>query len=392
MKVIFRILRMLRFLLINKKLVGMISPAPPGSLGDEALISGFSALIKSKGKRFQEILVYPNTIPCENEIATDSVLNFINDGRKSNLTLAIKLLKYEHLYIIGADTLDGGYSPAKNLAWVNIANLASELGVAVSFISFSFSNEPNSSVLDALSKSNSNIKFCARDPASKNRFEQLTSKPAKQVADLAFSMVPVYDKEHVKKFRDWLESEKKAGKIIIGLNINTLPLDIPIHQIVSNFYGAIKKTLNNYENVTFALLPHDFRENQSDEAVLAQLASKLNEPDRIRLFRGPFHASEVKAVVSGIDMLISGRMHLAIAALSQGVPVFCFTYKDKFEGLMAIFGLDNTLFDKSLISSEETILSTLESAISNYAIQSAIIKEKLPSVKKLSALNVDTKD
>jgi len=41
--------------------------------------------------------------------------------------------------------------------------------------------------------------------------------------------------------------------------------------------------------------------------------------------------------------VITGRMHLAIAALGMGTPVICLTYQDKFDGLMEYFGSEHYL-------------------------------------------------
>ncbi|MEC8965468.1 MAG: polysaccharide pyruvyl transferase family protein [Pseudomonadota bacterium] len=388
MKFFYMILRTFRSLFTNNNLVGMVSPAPPGSLGDEALICGFTALLQRNEKFFQEILVYPNTTPCDSDARISKVVNYVNDGRKSDLLVALNLIRYGHLYIIGADTVDGGYNASKNIAWVNLANIASDIGVPVSFISFSFSKTPASNVVNALRNSRPNIRFCARDPFSKQRFEEFTSKKATQVADLAFSMVPYSDTRHINDFKDWIRKEKEEGNVVIGININTLPLSAGVKETAEIFSSALQQIFTDHQKVSIALLPHDFRENQSDETVLALLEASVNEPNRVRLLRGPFKAAEIKSVVKEIDLLVSGRMHLAIAALSQGVPTYCFTYKDKFEGLMTILDLKNNLFDNATISDGESVKKVFEFALEDFKTQAILIESQLPAVKELSSLNV----
>jgi polysaccharide pyruvyl transferase WcaK-like protein len=57
----------------------------------------------------------------------------------------------------------------------------------------------------------------------------------------------------------------------------------------------------------------------------------------------PALASQVKSVVAELDLVVSGRMHLVIAALGAGVPAAGIPYQNKFEGLFRHFGLDDVI-------------------------------------------------
>ncbi|HLZ84481.1 MAG TPA: polysaccharide pyruvyl transferase family protein [Caulobacteraceae bacterium] len=52
-------------------------------------------------------------------------------------------------------------------------------------------------------------------------------------------------------------------------------------------------------------------------------------------FEGP---SQAKSYISGLDFLVSGRMHACIAAFSSGVPVVPVAYSRKFSGLFGMLG------------------------------------------------------
>jgi polysaccharide pyruvyl transferase WcaK-like protein len=65
----------------------------------------------------------------------------------------------------------------------------------------------------------------------------------------------------------------------------------------------------------------------------------------------------MKYVAGEMDAVLTGRMHLAIAALGCGVPVACITYQGKFEGLFEHFDLPPLMLDPVRVS--ETSLTNL---------------------------------
>ncbi len=267
-------------------------------------------------------------------------------------------------------------------------NLAASIGIPTSFISFSFSASPAERVIEKLKGCHKSITFHSRDPKSKDRFEKFTDRTCYQVADLAFSMRPNKSSEKYIEIRDWIKEQKENSSLIIGLNINQLPLDLEKDQILSNYLSALNKILLAKPNLRFVFIPHDFREKQSDDSILSQLLSKLDYKDKVIMLRGPFTSDVAKAAAGELDLLMTGRMHLAIAALSQGVPSYCFTYKNKFEGLMQLLGLNNNLFSSEQQRDPECILETLNKAIENHSSQHSQLAERLSSVKEMSAENL----
>ena len=96
----------------------------------------------------------------------------------------------------------------------------------------------------------------------------------------------------------------------------------------------------------------------NDLEVLREFRSIL-EPElqaSTRLIEEKCSARQVKAISGHCDLILSGRMHLAIASLGQGVPVVCLTYQDKFEGLMEHFGLKgNTFLPRSILQGDQLV-------------------------------------
>ena len=100
-------------------------------------------------------------------------------------------------------------------------------------------------------------------------------------------------------------------------------------------------------------------------------------------------ASEIKAVAGLVDGVVTGRMHLAIAALGQGTPVAAITYQDKFQGLFAHFGVSESL----LLSPEQLLAGDnlekfLLRFLGAYKTAGAQVRNMLPAVMELSRANI----
>jgi colanic acid/amylovoran biosynthesis protein len=95
-------------------------------------------------------------------------------------------------------------------------------------------------------------------------------------------------------------------------------------------------------NSRFIFIPHDYRPNGIGEGpILEYLYSML--PKAIQgqtyLLSEMYSASEIKWISGELDFVVSSRMHLAIAAIGQGTPVFCLEYQGKFRGLFDLLGM-----------------------------------------------------
>ena len=72
-----------------------------------------------------------------------------------------------------------------------------------------------------------------------------------------------------------------------------------------------------------------------DSPVADLLASEFDGAIRVPNFASP---SAAKSYISGLDFLVSGRMHACIAAFSAGTPVVPIAYSRKFSGLFGVLG------------------------------------------------------
>lgn len=388
---IFSVLKMLRAIVGIRDKIAIISPAPHGSLGDQALMQGLCNLINETDNKITEILVFPNEMPQNLFNVTKGVIKIQNPYRFEIIKLLFKLIDYKGLVIVGADTLDGCYSPDKNLFWFEIADHAQQLGLEASFVSFSFSSRPNEKVVQRINSLNEKIKFVARDLYSKIRFETFTLRKATLGADLAFKMNKHVEKSIVKNIVNRISEQKTLGRTIICINAN--PIVLPSQELrvslVSNYATVINRLLDEDSNKFFLLLPHDFRVGVSDLVLAREILSSIRSEHLTRVILVDFvlECWEAKAIVEKCNLIITGRMHLAIAGLSQGIPTYGLSYNDKFEGLMHHFSLSNNLLKNDEIMDLTKFENFFKFAISNHAQIESEISSKIKDVEALSSLN-----
>ena len=98
-------------------------------------------------------------------------------------------------------------------------------------------------------------------------------------------------------------------------------------------------------------------------------------------------AAEVQALCAELDIVLSGRMHCAIACLSQGTPVACITYQDKFEGLFEHFGLQGMTIDPEVSLRSGKLLEFFLPIYQNRDNLRKQIEARLPAVRQLAEAN-----
>jgi polysaccharide pyruvyl transferase WcaK-like protein len=160
----------------------------------------------------------------------------------------------------------------------------------------------------------------------------------------------------------YVKTLKKAGKHYIGLNIRFLKNNPEkMRLIIEKITTVLCKTIDK-ERYTFILITHDTRDfphQYSDTESLAFLDESLSDMGFIVYNPGWITTCiESKALIELCDFIIGNRMHIAILALSMGIPVISFVYQGKFEGLYSFFDLSHSLlFEKDTFDCNELALA-----------------------------------
>lgn len=377
----------------------MVPPDPhtlTGSRGDDAMIEALQN-IACQNEEPTEFYIVTGSDEADAAARSNGLTPFrIWDfaSSPSKMQEELRKLSPDALIIIGADVMDGYYSPYMPLYALIMADLATRLGARSYSLGFSFNQAPRKELKEIFEAVHEDVKINLRDPVSLERFKRFCAKPAELVADAAFCLKPALDCEAYKTVAAWSAQARKNGHIVLAFNIHPLLFKqasaAQIQKLVTASANAIEAISKAYA-VSWLLLPHDFRKAEGDNVCLTPLAGELSArgfSQRFYHLADDHSASELKAVVSLMDGTITARMHLAIASLGMGVPAAGIVYQGKFQGLFRHFGLS----DEFLVEPDAIIHSNdLEKMMIRFIEKHVMLKNKvaefLPTVLQLSEKN-----
>lgn len=387
----FSFVRFIRHMTSGKRTVLVVPPTSSGSLGDQAMLQGvIDGLSKSSGTQVRQVLL-PGWLPqkvCGGVTQSIKIRSLYTRGA---VFLLPKLISCKYIGIIGADVIDEKYSIEKVRAFVDLCNIVSWAGVPSKIFGFSFSADPGNTIISLCRNLDRRVDIMLRDPVSKKRFEEFTGLNAKRVADLAFLMQPRFCAPHAKEARDWCWKRRGMNRKILGVNANVHTAPGEISRLIAKYIQVLSNLADSRDDLDFLFLPHDFRTGQSDVDTLNEIVRGLGRQlqDRVHFLKPPYSAWDIKAVVGELDLILTGRMHLAIAALGQCIPVVCLTYQDKFEGLAMQFDLGELILNpKHVMEEPEVLVAALEGALENAQDIKSRISTALSKVQDLALENL----
>jgi colanic acid/amylovoran biosynthesis protein len=296
------------------------------------------------------------------------------------------------LWVLGADVIDGSYDAQDAIRSITLAQIYALRRTSAAILGFSFKNSPQTEVTEAIRRSPKRLKLKVRDRVSQHNLKNSTGKPGQLVADVAFGLKPAVNSPQLDELLAMMEAPRKAGKILVGVNVHPMlsmdgaPQDP--EQLMRCMVDALLDRVN--ESLWFIPICHDEREPFGDRAVLTKLASAINAraPGRALHFVPTLNAREIKRLCESLDFVITGRMHLAIAALGSGTPALCIAYQQKFEGLLMHFNLPGDLaVPASLLNDPASMASRIAKAVAGKDAQQKSIRSRAKRVAKFSAKN-----
>ncbi|MBW4560983.1 MAG: polysaccharide pyruvyl transferase family protein [Mojavia pulchra JT2-VF2] len=382
----------------------ILPPAPPGSLGDEALLTATVEYFKMQGAKRIGIVTYESDSQWANISLTDDETTSLNyhylheylSSPEALFHFAHAVSSYECFYCIGADVMDGYYSEKDTLQRLKFVSMANAMGVKAAVVSFSFNDKPIPNVIQSLQELPSDIRLCSRDLISYQRLIHHLKRPVELGADLAFLLNPDMDTEIVESISQWVCQQRANNRIVVGINANYKLIDElevkTLDQLIKTFVDTLIGLYSKNEKLSFLLIPHDFRnigEKNSDvflaEAILEVLPSEIRT--HCTKVPTPCSAREIKAICRNLDIVLSGRMHLAIACLGQETPAACITYQGKFEGLYKHFELDGMTIEPQQALQPGNLVNFFMPLIEKRDDIRKHIRAKLPNIQKLAKAN-----
>lgn len=192
----------------------------------------------------------------------------------------------------------------------------------------------------------------------------------------------------------------KVGMMLCGWNFEKGPYDLwPREDWEYEKFIRVVKKLSEKKEIDIYLLSHSngFIPNQKpfvlrhgrDFGIMEQLkhlCDKNGLSNQVKLLSGVYTPAITKGIISNFDMLISGRMHGAVAGLSQGIPTVILDYghepkAHKLRGFAEIAGVQDYIADPGDL---KDMLNKIEACLKNREALHQMLSENMKKVKKSS--------
>lgn len=313
-----------------------------GSMGDLAMLTGLLQSLRTRNPDATFTIIGTRNHNLAVPGVGDVPVMAAWVGRAGSIAFDSVIRQNHALFVMGADILDGKYGAALVARIVDYCNHSVLLGIPATTLGFSFNSHPRSSAVHALSRLHPRVTVNVRDQLSLDRFQQATGISATLCADSAFLMPPATAPEP--EAEAWISSMRETGRSPVGVNLNVHALQPALSKLgMDALIAHLAQQLRiagETNKLAFMLIPHDLKPQSGDAAMLQALEKQLRHNAfphvRYTLINRP---DAIKRVTGLLDLVFTGRMHLAIASLGSGTPTLSITYQDKFEGLYQHFGL-----------------------------------------------------
>jgi len=338
-----------------------------------------SAIAQSSGK--SKILVrsrsdYPEAITAGSTVVVTPDLIYGSYAKRfiAIAKLLSALTRCQRSIVIGADIMDGTYQETPSIARFQFAWLAGKATGDSRIVGFSWSPDATPSCRSAAKVVHaSGVRLYARDPRSRDRLRAI-GVDAVLTSDIVFG-----DRSYPKP-TGLAAVADTASKPYVVLNISGLSHHA---ETLLEAYVAIANHLHSRGYVIY-LLPHVRRDRDGDLAVAHRLHHRVGEgQSRLANLETPL---EVASLAAGAALVVTGRMHLAVLSMMQGVPTVAIASHGKVEGLMELFGTGRLVVDPARVQNG-ALLDAAEYALSNRRQLSEQIRARLPEVTLLARRN-----
>lgn len=366
-----------------------------GSRGDEAMLITAIAEARRRNKDCRiGIVTAVNKLPAElTEMGAVAEPVWLGTGVSGIIET---FERYDTFAVLGADIMDGEYVVSDALRAWTFSGLAALCGLRAVVLGFSYSGHPAEKLDPVLGELPPGLDICTRDSTSKAHFESRSPTRSTLVADCAFLLPPTpLAREHAALA--WIDEQRAQGRTIYAFNahpaifkkLGSIPDNV---RLANRNVVSVMQRLSDDNAVAFLLLPNDFRDDPSagDREALGPLNALLRETDiadRVFYLDTAHRAAELKYIVGQTDLLVTSRMHLGIAALSMGVPMWGINPQDKFTGLFKHFGLADQRLQPEEMLDEDTLFTFMQGALRSREEMGAKVRRALPDVLTMSERN-----
>lgn len=200
-------------------------------------------------------------------------------------------------------------------------------------------------------------------------------------------------------------NDTKVGMILCGWNFEKGPFDLwPRDDSEYETFAAICKYIIDYYNATIVLMSHSngFTRTENefelikgrDFPIVEKLYGILCEEgyqDKVILITEPLLPDETKNIISQFDILISGRMHGAVAGLSQNIPTIIIDYghhpkAHKLRGFSEVVSIGDIIANPNDL---EDLIKKIDYCFENKNSISKKLAKRMAEIKKLSKIQFE---
>jgi colanic acid/amylovoran biosynthesis protein len=223
----------------------------------------------------------------------------------------------------------------------------------------------------------------------------ISKDQVKFTADPAFLLAPS-SPEQVANMLSFYGIQKDRPTIALGVSQGiSRYANCNYAQHLKAWYEVVQLLLTELD-AEVVLVPHvqEIATNNDDRILATNLIRLLDFNPQVRVASADHSASEFKGLISACDMVISERMHAAIAGLSSGVCTVAVGYSIKAEGIMASLLGEEPLKNGLLIPIQQfldpdAIRSAIRLAWKQRQDVANQLQAVLPQIKQNSASNFD---
>lgn len=359
-----------------------------GNIGDQAM---FEAVLRNVSGPVTAVLqnVDSHTVPPDlaGRVST-VVLPHLYQGRPDRVRhdrhrLIGLMSQHRSVGVIGADIMDGGYDPREATTRFAFLAAANRLGLDTRVYGFSWNGRPCGVVVDAVRATQPATRLYVRDPHSLSRLDSLVEAHGPRwrtllVTDTVFCL-PVADERPEPGLLEAVGSERPVAIV------NVSGLVMARADLLEDHVAVVQELLQLGCDVV--LVPHVIRPGDDDSAACGEVFGRFVDEPRVRLVDERLTPRAVAWLAGRATVVFTGRMHLAILALSQGVPAVVLATQGKVSGLLELFALDELALEP-ISGFAESAAPLLRHAVLSGEPTSRV-REALPRARELSALNFD---
>ncbi|PJJ71853.1 polysaccharide pyruvyl transferase WcaK-like protein [Diaminobutyricimonas aerilata] len=361
----------------------LVAPPGGGNIGDQALVEAFlentTGPVRVIVRRAADLVVPAEQAERIEVVELPALLYRVDAAHRRDIVrLRALLTDAVSFTVVGADIMDGRYSPRGSVNRSNVAELAAIAGVDSRILGFSWNGAARPAARRALVRaSRAGVRVLLRDPLSAERARRDHVQHVQEVADIVFA----------------------AHTVQPGIVHEVLPAGAGQPFAIVNVSGLVAKKVGQLDeyarviehlrakDIPIVLLPHVIRPGADDldacRALLGAVGSR-----GITLVERVLRPAEVRGLCAGASFVVTGRMHLAIMAMMNGKPAVTLSTQGKVEGLMRLLGVPQ-------LSVEPTpgfgsrIVDLIDEVRPDDSPARAAIAEHLPHLVDLARRNLD---